>query len=178
MRSCSRARSIMAVASDADRRVPGWKLVTCCMPFMSGVTSITSVPLVRPVSRFCKFGSTCDCAAAAPSARAAAASRRGTIPRQLQFTCRSDFQQALGVAAQDLGAVLGSERHMLHPSHAGWIGHEGIVDREQDAIGAHLHHAAKQRGRREVAAGGDPEMLAEGVAKAAWTAAAFACIPR
>ncbi len=43
---------------------------------------------------------------------------------------------------------------------------EGIVDREHDAVDAHLHHATQQRRIREVAAGGDVEVAAEGVAEA------------
>ena len=75
-------------------------------------------------------------------------------------------QQPLGVAAQYLGLVLVAQRHRLHPFHAGRIDHERPVDREQDAVDAHLLHAAHQRRIGEVAAGGDPEVVAEHVAEA------------
>ena len=51
-------------------------------------------------------------------------------------------------------------------SDAGRIDHERPVDREQDAVDAHLLHAAHQRRIGEVAAGGDPEIVAENVAEA------------
>src|SRR5436190_20224564 len=112
------------------------KLVTCSIPVVSGVMSVTSPPFISPASRFCKFGSTyCACAELAASATTAAARRRANIPPGLQLTCRnSELQQSLGVAAQDLCAIVGPERHLIHPPHAGRIRHERIVDREEDAV--------------------------------------------
>src|SRR5512145_2682827 len=75
------------------------------------------------------------------------------------------LEQPLRVAVQDLGLVLAAERHGFHPLRAGGVRYEGVVYGEQDAIDAHLHDAAEQGWRREVAPRGDPEMLAEGVAK-------------
>src|SRR5204863_6994032 len=96
----------------------------------------------------------CACAQSEASTRTAAAASRGGMPRRLQFTYRwevrgrspnSDLQEAPRVAAQDLLAVLWSERHIVHPAHARRVGHERIVDREEDAVGAHLEHAADER---------------------------------
>src|SRR5437660_5195884 len=170
--SCDRARLMTAMASTADRRSAARKLVTCSSPVMSGVTSVASVPLVSAASRFCKLRSSlCARARRAAHTSTAAAPRRGSMPRRLQFTYRweseSKLQQAFWVAAQHLLAVLWSEWHMRHPLHAGRVGHEGIIDRKENAIGAHLHHAAKQRRRREIAARRDPEVLVKGVAKGA-----------
>src|SRR5262249_2872084 len=55
------------------------------------------------------------------------------------------FEQPLGVAAQDLGLVLIAQRHGLHPLHRRLVGHERPIDRKQDTVDAHLHHAAQQR---------------------------------
>src|SRR5436190_4883819 len=185
------------MASTAAMRVPGLKLVTCSMPFVSGVISVTSLPLVSPASRFCKFGSlVCARAKSALQASTAATVARGSMPRQLQFTYRwnssprrqlfraapsdagvrptgyclrpnSDLQQPLRVAAQDLVAILGRYPQIRHPAHAGRIRHERIVDGEENAVGAHLEERAEQRWSREVAAGGDPEMIAKCVAESA-----------
>src|SRR5262245_29867125 len=76
------------------------------------------------------------------------------------------FELPLGVAAQDLDLVLIAQRHGLHPLHRWLVGDEGPVDRKQDTVDAHLHHAAQQRRIGEVAAGGDVEVAAEGLAEA------------
>jgi len=61
-------------------------------------------------------------------------------------------QQPLGVAGQDLGLVLVAQRHRFHPLRARRVRHERPVDREQDALDAHFHHAAKERRIGKVAA--------------------------
>src|SRR3954467_9127266 len=192
------------MASTAAMRVPGLKLVTCSMPLVSGVISVTSLPLVSPASRFCKFGSlVCARAKSALQASTAATVARGSMPRRLQFTYRwkssprpqlfraapsdagacptgycvtpdSDLQQPLGIAAQDLVAILGRYRQVSHPAHAGRIWHERIVDGKKDAVGAHLEERAEQCRGREVAAGGYPEVVAERFAERA-LAIALAC---
>src|SRR6516164_3608358 len=54
----------------------------------------------------------------------------------------SHLQQPLGVAGEDLGLVLVAQRHRFHPLGARRVRHERPVDREQDAVDAHFHHAA------------------------------------
>ena len=77
------------MASIADMRFPGLKLVTCSMPLVSGVTIVTSVPLVSAPSRFCKLGSAvCAPAMSALQASTAAKDARGSMPPPLQFTYR------------------------------------------------------------------------------------------
>src|SRR6516162_2063139 len=83
------------------------------------------------------------------------------------------FEKPLGIAAQDLGLVLVAQRHVPYPLHRRLVSDERPINREQDAVDAHLHHAAQQRRIGEVAAGGDVEVAAEGLAEAhrlrAWT---------
>src|SRR5260370_38649683 len=78
----------------------------------------------------------------------------------------SNPQPSVGAAAEDLDLVLVAQRHRLHPLGGGRVGAERPVDREHDAIDAHLLHAAHQRRVGEVAAGGDVEVAAEHVAEA------------
>src|SRR5712672_3218610 len=89
---------------------------------------------------------------------------RAIVPRRIKFS-GSQPQQALDVAAEDLGLVLVAQRDAVHPIGAGLVLDKRVVDREQDAVDPHLHHAAEQRRVGEEAAGGDPEMLAERVAE-------------
>src|SRR5688500_4000030 len=56
-----------------------------------------------------------------------------------------DAEQAPGIAAEDLGAVFGAHGQLAHPLHPGRVGDEGVIDREEYAVGAHLEQAAKQR---------------------------------
>src|SRR5438105_2658519 len=79
---------------------------------------------------------------------------------------RLHAQEALGVAAEYFDLVLVTERHVFHPPGRGRIGDEGIVNRKQNTVDAHLLHAAHQRRRREIATGGNVEMVAERIAKA------------
>src|SRR5207248_9035186 len=51
------------------------------------------------------------------------------------------------------------------PFNTGLVFDKRIVDREQDTVDAHLHHAAQQRRVGEKPARRDPEMLAERVAE-------------
>src|SRR3954470_3095894 len=114
--------------------------------------------------------------AAVPSARAANAAKTGLSMGNPFASCpakgcaasyipKLEPEQPLRVAAVDLRPVLRAERDVLHPFHARGIEHEGIVDREEDPVGAHLHHGAQQRRGGEVAAGGNPEMLTERIAE-------------
>src|SRR5262249_25462494 len=75
-------------------------------------------------------------------------------------------EQPAGVAAENLDPILVAQRHGLHPLHGRLVGDERPVDREQDPVDAHLHHAAQQRRIGEVAAGGDVEVAAEELAEA------------
>src|SRR5262245_11896830 len=52
-------------------------------------------------------------------------------------------KQPLGIAAQDLDLVLLAQRHRFHPLHRRLVGDKGPIHREQDAVDAHLHHAAQ-----------------------------------
>src|SRR5229473_7879248 len=87
-----------------------------------------------------------------------------SFPRHIKFS-GSQPQQALDVAAEDLGLVLLAQRDAMHPLGPWPVLDKRVVDRKQDAVDPHLHHAAQQRRVGEEAAGGNPEMLAEGVAK-------------
>src|SRR3569623_1179657 len=90
-----------------------------------------------------------------------------TISRPYRaLSYRSHPQQALGVAAQYLRLILIAQRHRFHPLHAGRIDHERPVNRKQDAVDAHFLIAAHQRRIGEIAARGDPEIVAEDVAEA------------
>src|SRR6185295_6226764 len=124
------------------------------VPASASMRSTTSSGVVMKGTR----QSSCACAEATIAVNATANNWRIAVTGL-------KLQQALRVAAQDLDAILGSERHGLEPFRPRHVGHERVVDREHDAVGAHLEHAADQRRRREIAAGGDPEMLAESVAK-------------
>src|SRR4029079_14125654 len=107
-----------------------------------------------------------SCAHAAPAGTPAtnAPARTAANARRVGLTWL-EFQQPLRIAAQDLDAILRSERHGFEPFRARHVGHERVVDREHDAVRAHLEHAADQRRGREIPAGADPEVLAEGVAE-------------
>src|SRR5687768_9445714 len=85
--------------------------------------------------------------------------------RPCNFRSRSEPEQPPRVAAEDLRAVFGAEGNVAHPLHPGRVEDEGIVDGKQNPVHPHLEHAAQQRRRREVAAGGNPEMLAKAVAE-------------
>ena len=76
------------------------------------------------------------------------------------------LQQPLGVAAQDFCFVLVGERHGVHPVQRRRVHDERPIDREQDMIDAHLHHAAQQRRIGEIAARRDVIVAAEDVAEA------------
>ena len=77
----------------------------------------------------------------------------------------SELEQAASINVQQFLSVLGAERQRLQPFGAGPVFGERVIDREQDTIDAHLHHAAHKRSIREEAARRDPEMLAEDVAE-------------
>src|SRR4030095_14998266 len=51
------------------------------------------------------------------------------------------FQQARRVAVQDLRLVLWVELEVVDPFGAGWVGHERVIDGEEDPVHAHLHDA-------------------------------------
>src|SRR5713226_3828598 len=74
------------------------------------------------------------------------------------------LQQPLHVAVQQLLLVLAAQRQGFQPFRAGLVVDKRVVDREQDTVDPHLHHAAQQRRVGEEAAGRDPEMFAERVA--------------
>src|SRR4051812_16933422 len=74
-------------------------------------------------------------------------------------------QQALRVAARDLGLVLVAQRHLREPRGTGRIRLERIVDREENSVDAHLLYTEQQRRVGEEAAGGDPEVRREQVAE-------------
>src|SRR5688572_23607211 len=92
-------------------------------------------------------------------ASASGATQKRTTRKNLQA------QEPSGIAASDLRAVCGGERNVLHPLHRRGIQHERIVDGKEDAVGAQLHHRAEERRGGKVAARGDTEMLAEGIAE-------------
>src|SRR5215211_9404573 len=77
------------------------------------------------------------------------------IVRMLQL------EQPAGIPAHDLGLVLDRYLKIVQPACPRRIRHEGPVDREEDAVDAELQHRAEQGRRREVAAGGDVDVLAE-----------------
>src|ERR1700726_2560625 len=58
---------------------------------------------------------------------------------------RSELKQAAGVAVQQFLCVFGAERQRLQPFGAGRVFGERVIDREQDAVDAHFHHAAPER---------------------------------
>src|SRR5579871_200382 len=77
----------------------------------------------------------------------------------------TELEQPGGVAVEDLSLVVGAEPELLHPADAGHVLDKRVIDREEDPIDAHLHHGAGERRGREVAAGGEPEVAAEELAK-------------
>src|SRR6516165_2936552 len=76
------------------------------------------------------------------------------------------LQQPLGVAVQQLLLILGAYRQRFRPLRSWRVVDKRVIDREQDPIDSHLHHAAQQGRIGEEAAGRDVKVLAEGIAKA------------
>ena len=64
-------------------------------------------------------------------------------PRRQSMTLRSKAQQAGGVSREDLRLVCIGQPRLMHPLHAGGVGHVGPVDRKHDAIDADFLDAAQ-----------------------------------
>src|SRR2546421_12155532 len=83
-----------------------------------------------------------------------AASLTGSVSEALAL----HSQQPLRVAARDLGLVLIAQRNGCEPRGTRRIRLEWIVDREQDALDAHLLHAQQQGRIGEETAGRNAEV--------------------
>src|SRR5215471_15443622 len=77
------------------------------------------------------------------------------------FSNASESKQTARIPAEYLDLVVVRNRRSLQPVGAHLVRREGPVDREHDAVDAHLHHAADQRVGGKVAAGREMEVLAE-----------------
>src|SRR6202040_1461733 len=77
-----------------------------------------------------------------------------------------EFQQPLGIAVQQLLLVLRAQWQGLRPFGARRVVDKRIVDREENAVDPHFHHAAQEGGIGEEAARRNEEVLAECIPKA------------
>src|SRR6185437_4739091 len=118
-------------------------------------------------------GVTCRANPHPPSTSNGSEARRRDGVRNGQLSCEpSKPQQATRVAAEYLGFVFSRDRRGFEPIRAHRVGGERPVDREHDAIDAHLHHAANKRIGGKISASREVEVRAESVTER--TAAAIA----
>ena len=75
---------------------------------------------------------------------------------------RRNFEQTLGVLVADFVEVGGAERERVKKTATDFGRAEGIVDGEEDAIGADDLKRAEERRGGEVSAGGDVDVRMEG----------------